>query len=209
MNIGIVQLSDIHFRKETDHIIKKLDLLSSAISAALIECNKLFIVVSGDISDTGENYQIAKTFFTDLKEGIKIKFGKNYLNSIDFIFIPGNHDCFLPENDEIRQILIDNFKKNDDASNNIIDQLLLSQEKFWDFYEDFLEIKEQQKISYLKSYMLKADLDLNFYCYNTSWMSQRKEKPGESIFPVSKLLKNDVVGKKRIDISIHHHPASW
>lgn len=210
MKIGIIQLSDLHLTKETDFAFKKIDQLTSSISGSLIECNKLYIVVTGDLSNSGNNYQVVSKFLEKLKSDIKSKFAKKFLNSIEFVLIPGNHDCFLPKNeDEIRQILIEKIRNSDEVSESLIEKMLESQKDFWDFYLTFLNQNEENKISYSKKFPLRSDLNLVFHCYNTSWMSQRIELAGGSIFPTNKFLFNQKSKNKNLTISIHHHPVSW
>lgn len=206
MKIGILHLSDIHLSKDEtiDHIISKIQI---ACHFELNDIVKLYIVITGDIANSGKaiEYEKALSFLKELQT--KMKDENTFINSIKFVIVPGNHDCLVEEENPVRDTLLQSIK-SDDVDIQIADVCLAVQNNFWIFHEKLCGFVPTSKLSYQIEEKLSLDVSLFFNCYNTSWMSIKHEVDNNKIIPASSLLTN----KKRasdIVISIFHHPTSW
>ena len=65
MKIAIIQMSDLHITSDKDFIVQESTTLARAIASKINSCDKVVVVVTGDIIDKGNvsNYEHAKTMF--------------------------------------------------------------------------------------------------------------------------------------------------
>lgn len=205
MKVGILHLSDIHFGVIDNFADKRVLEIVSTLKVNCSEIQKLIIVVTGDIANTGvaEEYEVATNFLKEIQEKSKAQIVG--LNSVRFVVIPGNHDCYLPKSDTVRDALINSYQGKDDTDDKVIEEILKSQDSFWDFYKELIG-EVPNKMAYEIKIPITLDKTINFCCYNSSWMSQRNEIVGNSIFPERYLIS---AKSKEITISIHHHPVNW
>lgn len=73
MKIGLLHLSDIHISKNETTINYLIPKIQSTCHFELNEIIKLYIIVTGDIANTGNSaeYDIARLFFEELQKNIK------------------------------------------------------------------------------------------------------------------------------------------
>lgn len=205
MKIAIVHLSDLHLKPNNEKLLNCIDAICDAIHLKTSESKQLFIVYSGDLVDRGQSFKTVKEFVTEIEEKIKAKVPFRIVKNV---FVPGNHDCVFIKDDEVRPLIINSFKGKDDTSEQLIETLIACQTNFWDFYKEMIGGVPENKLNYTTTFPLSADIDLSFNCFNTSWISTEKEKPGEIIFPLSKIVNFKPV-KKTISIAVFHHPLQW
>ena len=64
MRIGIIQMSDLHITSADDFIIKNAITIAHSCKSIINTCNKVVVVVSGDIVDKGKvaNYNSSLNF---------------------------------------------------------------------------------------------------------------------------------------------------
>ena len=69
MRIGIIQMSDLHITSADDFIVKNAAAVARSCKSIVNTCNKVVVVVSGDIIDRGKvaNYSVAEKFFNDFR----------------------------------------------------------------------------------------------------------------------------------------------
>ncbi len=209
MNIGILHLTDLHIsNKNIDIINKRIEPLVNSCQIQLSGIFKLYIVVSGDIANTGvqNEYALAVNFFSSLKENIKHRF--KVINTIELIVVPGNHDCQLIQNNSVRTALLETSRTKDDIDESITDLCSEVQKDFWSFYANNIDALDFNRLSYKVESQCSLASSIIFHCYNTSWCSVLNEKPGSIILPTSAFLTEDHKGGN-IVISIFHHPTGW
>ena len=133
-NVGIIHLSDIHFSSKEDPLIKRGESLFRAIKDNFLNCSFVYIVVSGDIANTGKDpeYEVALDFFSEFKERLEKKYSSTKFR---FVYIPGNHDCNLGLDNQARTNAANNMNYatigNDDS---VLEVCLRVQSDFWAFY---------------------------------------------------------------------------
>lgn len=211
MKFSIVHLSDLHLKAKANYITQKIDNLVNAINSQLLEIDCIFIVVTGDIANTGNNneYEEAGVVFNKLLSG---------LNSLDtpvhFVFVPGNHDVNFNNNkNKLRQIVIENIKAN---KTNIEDDSLVNQ--CCEFQNEYRLLEKEfisdKNIRYADNLLNILIFESNgklvkFNCLNTSWCSEIKEKQGTLYYPMASKISQISKYPADLTISIMHHSPVW
>src|SRR5260221_10742535 len=108
MKFITLHLSDIHFRAVGDPIIKRATSLARAAISKAPDAKACIVVISGDIANTGDptEYAVAWSFFQDIQRELLTAFPK-----VQFIAVPGNHDCNLKKQTDTRIFLLDSLAK--------------------------------------------------------------------------------------------------
>lgn len=207
MRTGILHLTDLHFKKNDNFILKRAEKIHDAVNLELFNIERLYIVVTGDIVDKGlqNAYPVAKEFLTGLKDGF-IK-AKNDLK-VRFVIVPGNHDCNFEYDNQLRKNVIKSisYETLGEKDESVIDLCLSVQKDFWNFNNEFNE-SFQNKL-FFQIIDNEDGESICFNCFNTSWMSQKKEEIN-LFFPVKRFDNQENLLKGKINISVFHHPIFW
>lgn len=112
MKVAIIQLSDLHITSADDFIVKNAAVVARSFKSIINTCNKVVVLVTGDIIDKGNvaNYAHAKKFFDDVKTEL---LKEATLDSYDYVIVPGNHDLDFSQNDSIRPVILKEVKERD------------------------------------------------------------------------------------------------
>lgn len=213
--IVIVQLSDIHFSRKRNSILEKEEKLFDSIKNECCGVENVFILVTGDIAYSGkrEEYEIAKRFFDSLIDKLKIYTKNN--TSFKFIFTPGNHDCDFGENQDVRNVLIENILANpDNIPSGLIDGCISIQKEYFEFIKTF-DSNDNLDNTLSNKLFFRYIFDLNgkkvvFHSYNLSWLSKKNEKQAKLIYPVSNIDKELIIDDtSTLTVSLFHHPFHW
>lgn len=216
MRLQICHLSDIHFWTQEDYIDEKKEKICDAILSRAKRKEDILFLVSGDIAQScsEEEYDIALGFFEYLKEDLN---AKKELQSY-FIFVPGNHDAILDVNDydeENRRNEILNQKDNLEKKKMEYYQTKMceKQKNFFDFRDlltdDTFITKVETGNKLLEKFELKiAGFPIFINAFNTSWISQRNEKPSEIFIPKS-IYEKTIHKNEGLNITMYHHPSNW
>src|ERR1019366_5909843 len=105
VRIAVVQLSDIHFQASSNVLVSRVEKIVAAIRPTLQQVQGLVFAVTGDVAYSGEarEYDVAFEFFTELKAAIA---KADPALPVEFVFIPGNHDCNFRSDGEVRSALL-------------------------------------------------------------------------------------------------------
>ncbi len=206
MSIGILHLTDLHLKTSDNFILTRIDRIHDALKIDLLDLERIYLVITGDIVDKGIQlgYPIAKKFLLELKTKLESIHSKLILK---FIVVPGNHDCNFDYDNQLRKITLKTLGYDtigDDDS--VIDLCLTVQKDFWEFYNE-LNNCPSNKLFY-QIYDQWNSNSICFNCFNTSWMSQQNEEPN-LFFPVKRFENQDKLKKGKINISLFHHPIFW
>ncbi len=203
MKIGILHISDLHI--ENDSFLDRVDLIVSANNYEVNEISHLYVALSGDIVKYGrkQEFDKAKEFIQELKKKIK---PKNSLLNIDFVMVPGNHDCCFDNVKATRKSIISYCKTDVLEEEDYFIDAMAVQENFWNFYNEITEETIVKKVSYKKVFQPHINYKIVFHCYNSSWMSEIDETYGNIVIPENKFLNND---DGEFIISLFHHPLEW
>lgn len=211
MRIGIIQMSDLHITSSGDFIVKNAAAVARSCKSIVNTCNKVVVVVSGDIIDRGKvaNYCVAEKFFNDFKAELQKEAA---LESYDYVFVPGNHDIDFSLYDPVRPVIIDTIKNRDIVEEEQFIQICLKpQEAFWNFVAKMNGIPFSPWVSYSKAISVNDRCNLIFHCYNTALMSTIDEQPQSLLVPENFFLYNGAIDDTRKDvvISVFHHKTGW
>lgn len=212
MKIMIVHLSDIHIKDGNDAILSRVDKLAAAIQSADPSILSYFVVVTGDVASAGdrEEYEVAYDFFIKLKDSIE---SQSHAPVVNWILVPGNHDCNFQKDTSARQVLIKTIHSYTDKLTkdySIIKTCLTVQQDFFEFLSKLTDtdplLDGPERLHYVADFNVLGK-QIRFNCYNTAWLSQLNEKQGELSFPVDTIQSNQ--SKYDLVLSLFHHPYNW
>jgi len=213
MRIGIVHLSDIHFRKEQfgkDSCKDAAGKICAAVKTELIGSTHVLLLVSGDIafSGTTEEYDYASDWFSELYTLID--------DTCDatcwILFAPGNHDVDHSDDRIVRAALVDKIR-NDSAvcsDQQLIDECTKEQEAFFKFVngmetDDILVYDDPLlRIHRIRDEMTEVQINI----LNSAWMSSLNETQGSIVYPIDK-FKEQLGEFEGFTITVLHHPLGW
>lgn len=204
MNLGILHLTDIHF-KNGDNFDDKIDSLIKICNLNFCNCENIFIIVTGDIAYTGnfKEYELAFDFFENIKQAINSK------NSVEIMFVPGNHDCDFEKDSSARRMFLKHISyENLGDDNSIIDKCVEIQKDFFDFI-DLFDLKYDDSKLFCCKKVNMGEKKISFIGLNSAWMSSIHEIPGNLFFPLDVIKKrcDSLLGD--INIFFYHHPLAW
>ena len=213
MKIAILHLSDLHINSaNAAWIIDRAHQVANAVKMAFADCNKIYVVVSGDIANEGlaEQYEHAVTFFTRLKSGLT----NNYNGAIPvekrILCVPGNHDVFLKEENKMRSVLLQSVQDSyPEIDESIFENIVGTQSAYADFIRKIND-DAAYKPTLLSSIEDKVgDFQIRFNLYNTAWMCGKKDAQGSIFMPMDGVKIS--ADKKSVDlvISVMHHYYNW
>lgn len=211
MKIAIIQMSDLHIASDKDMIVTHAPQLARSVSAIVNTCQKVVVVITGDIIDKGQtdNYVYAKQMFEEFRREIE---KEAQLESWDYVFVPGNHDVDFSKPSDLRDLVVEKCVITGVVnSDEFTLELLKPQENFWKFYSEITGETVHNQISFKKIVSVNAQTKIEFHCYNTALFSTIDEKPQSLLMPQSGFLKyeDDTPGREDIVISVYHHKSSW
>lgn len=206
MKICIAQLSDIHIKSETDSIIDRAEAIGAAIAAASESADAVVLAFTGDIAFSGidAQYESALKFVNVIKGRLG--------NDVYEFYIPGNHDLDFTNQPDTRPVLLDSISDkvgSIDLQGELVKQMLSVQNAFFQF-ESRSTGSECRAFSERLFYSIDWNLNgkiLRIQCFNTAWVSQNPENPGQLVFPLH-AVKADRESTELV-ISAFHHPYNW
>jgi len=214
MRLLIVQLSDIHFQATSNPIEDRIDKLASAILAIVPRPEGCLVLVTGDISYSGEPGQFsrASSFFDGLRRLLEVGFGAA---NVKFDYIPGNHDCILPKDEvEVRSAIVDGARERITVATpdtGFLRSLLSAQEAFFEFYSTMTGKTLAYAERICRSEVIElATKHIRLISLNSALLSQREEKAGTLYLPES-LLNAVTASEADVDatVCVYHHPSNW
>jgi hypothetical protein len=208
MSILLIHLSDIHIQDKSDSIVKRSNEIAATTFSVLPNAEAVFIVISGDVAQSGRQheYDIALSFLLEIKE--KIQREKNV--PVEFVVAPGNHDCNFEHDDQIRQMAISCLSKDSSgADDSVIDACTKVQEEFFSFHKKLIPNRDpsSDKLWVTQSFDFQG-AKLVFDTLNLAWVSKINEEQGGIFFPHEKYhFKKLSSGEVRLVVM--HHPLNW
>lgn len=204
MSVLIIHLSDIHIRGASAPIISRFDKICAAVASELPTAQKVLVMVSGDIAQSGQKdeYAAAKGFFDRLVSML----AEETSASIDILFVPGNHDCDFRQSNVSREHNIAGVVKGGSIDQAVIDACTAVQESFFAFQDSFSTHTEGDRLRWV--YQFEQDgRRFEVVCLNVAWISKLREDKGLT-FPFRRY--EDVVGNGTdVRVTMLHHPLNW
>src|SRR5215207_6788786 len=106
MKLAVLQIGDIHFKETGNPVAARAKKIKQAFQSLSAEIDACVIAVAGDVAFSGKKaeYGVAETFFSELREQIE---SITPSIRVEFVIVPGNHDCDLGGDQELRDELIE------------------------------------------------------------------------------------------------------
>lgn len=208
----LVQLSDIHFKDNARNaVLTRTEAIVAAVGSCAFGPDKdLVIVLSGDLAFKGSEaeFGIAGAFLDDLRGRFE---ASGEYGQVQWVVVPGNHDCVLPPEDQdaARLTLADQVIAKQDYRESMLEGCLKAQDNYFAFVSRHfgLSFDTVQDKLYRFQVLDLGGHQLGFHLFNTAWLSRRREKPGQLAVPVDEL---NVRGNGcDIAVGVLHHPDNW
>lgn len=212
MKILVLHLSDIHIRsgKGKNIVMDRMEKMVDVVNEHAQSLDTCFVVVSGDVASHGncKDYLAAFDFFDLLRKRTKsICHGL----SLNYVMVPGNHDCDFEKHNYVRQTLIDTLPTRREGLKDytLINTCTSIQEAFFSFLNKFSGIKDPRDVAriYYRQQFSIGNYRISFDCFNTAWMSRKDEEQGKIIFPIDLATKDG--GQSDLVLSVFHHSYNW
>ena len=211
MKILIAQLSDIHVEGEAP-VCQRADLIAQAILGADPTAMGCLLAYTGDIAFGGQapQYAVASALLDGIRSSLSRLRGGIQVKEA---FVPGNHDCLLPEKNRKRTVLIEDVLKEPITSPasdfSSVEDCLTVQD---DFYRFLAERQGGEPLAgtarlYSDHEFLFGGFPVLVRCFNTAWLSQRHEHPGKLLAPV--WIDPPVTTHHSLVVTLFHHPYGW
>jgi Calcineurin-like phosphoesterase len=208
----LVQLSDIHLKDDARNaVITRTEAIVAAVSSCAFGPDKdLVVVLSGDLAFKGSEaeFGIASAFLEDLRRRFE---ASGEYGQVQWVVVPGNHDCVLPSEDEdaARLTLANQVIAKQDYRESMLKGCLKAQDNYFAFVAQHfgLSFDTVQDKLYRFQVLDLGGHKLGFHLFNTAWLSRRHEKPGQLAVPVDELS----IRSNGCDIAVGvlHHPDNW
>lgn len=196
MKLLLIHLSDIHFRRDSDPILRRGECVADAVKNFDYEISLAVVVISGDIASTGGEgeYVLAFEFIEKLSkclsEGLGSGVGARSV-PVYCVVVPGNHDCDFSGPDKARNMVIDGVRKEKDQArdSSVVEICAGIQSSFFQFSSAVASHGKSGGMSvfderlYYEYYFSVEGDTVRFVCCNTAWLSRKNEQQGDLFFP--------------------------
>jgi hypothetical protein len=211
MSIAVIHLSDLHIVSDTAELERRFIGVAAALESCDLLVTTVVILVSGDIVETGseEEYCAAARLFRTLIGRIK---ALGNAPSVTFFAIPGNHDCDLTGDQEIRELVVGEKQKNpaEALSEKKLRICLEPQANFFRFLKEFIT-DDCSEIDYQvapRGSIKIGSMSLGIIGLNTALFTKREELQGKLII-LNRALDTQHIPACDILLCTVHHPVSW
>jgi predicted MPP superfamily phosphohydrolase len=212
MRILILQISDIHLKAPGGAVGDRAAKVADAIVAKTPKVDACFIVLTGDVADTGDpaQYSAARQFIEKIKEGLL----ETQIVPLNVVAIPGNHDLNLGKETDTRQFLLDSLDKylaaKVDFAGSAFESIISVQDDFFRFESELTgssPLANHEKLYYRRSFST-GGRNVVFHCFNTAWLSRRHEQQAKLFLP-PQIYDYRTPAETDLSIAIFHHPYNW
>jgi predicted MPP superfamily phosphohydrolase len=211
MCTAIIHLSDLHLVNATPDLHKKFLGIATSLEGCEPLVKQVIILVSGDIADTGAatEYEAASSLFKALITRIKALGNKP---TVTFFAIPGNHDCDLSNDQEIRELVLAEKLKNpnEPLSDKKLEICLEPQINFYKFIREFVS-EDSSRTDYQvapRTLVATESAAIGIIGLNTALFTQKNENQGKLVI-LNRALDTEHIPECDILICTAHHPVSW
>lgn len=209
MNLIVLHLSDLHIKEQGNSILNRVTQIKDAVQTVAQGVNDFFIVICGDVAYSGnaEQYKVVLRFLGDLEAELKTI--RNPVR-VEYVLVPGNHDCDLENDGEERDtIILEAVRKPEMVDRTTIQKCTSVQSKFFQFLALLTnggDIQDNARLYYKREFLI-GKYRVRFNCYNTAWMTQSKEQTKAIVFPLHILPETE--SECNLVFSVLHHPCVW
>jgi adenylate kinase family enzyme len=207
MRIVVVQLGDVHIKDEGNPVLGRGNAIAAAIRPNLLGSDGVLLLNTGDVAYSGlaGQYTLAETLFNDLCAALKAEDSNMNIFSAG---VPGNHDCDLLSASDVRDIpaLFPRVAALQ-LTGETVRHCLAVQTEFFKFLNSIGASGSPPQPAFFWEIALSVNGEaLVLRCYNTAWLTQNPERPGQLYFPLNAAPISTDNG---VAISLFHHPYNW
>jgi GTPase SAR1 family protein len=210
MKCALVHISDLHVANNTKLVSSELfSNFTNRIKDIISGCDSVIFTISGDITDNG--FQTQFTIVEDVIALLRQNINRDIPEiDIQFLFTPGNHDNDLTNFQSTRNDVIEKIRKNKTYNIDEVITCCSVQKNFFEFASKygFIDVDYHNQLVYAGTYNLD-DINLYLICINTSWLSQKEEKPASVQLPLKDMINEISIPDRRIVVALLHHPLNW
>lgn len=203
----ILHLSDLHI----DAALESIPLRPQKIADALREFSPFHdtcvVAITGDLASRGskDDYDRAFLFLQELKRAIE---EAGFDTGVRYIVVPGNHDCNLgidPQErlEKIREIRAGGKQANQEE----IEKCLCAQTPFFELEAALCGHDITVPSLFWTRELLVDGTQVAFNCFNTAWMSAKRDPQGQLRYPIPQDARGALVSD--VCVSLLHHPLWW
>ena len=206
MKILILQLSDIHIKSKNDKVFSRKSYIIESLRNIANSIDLCVVAVTGDIAYSGsiEQYEESLELFETLKSEIPTVLDNV---KIEFVAIPGNHDCDFTLASRVRSSVMQVVKQDGFVDESIINSATVVQRDFFAMQDVYFNHNlERNNKLYWQYKFVHENSTVLFNCFNTAWLSELREKSGDMFFPIEYMPNAHEVD---LVVSLFHHPYNW
>jgi hypothetical protein len=212
MQILLLHLTDIHVQGTQDAVLRRAEQIKLASHSAAPNATGCVIVLSGDIAYAGlvTQYEAAHSFLITLREHL---LALPSIRTVNFVAVPGNHDCDFTAESDIRQFLLKDvnalYESAVTPASDRVKAILDVQRNFFAFeakLTDGKEVSPDERLNYARI-MKFGNYSIAFQCFNTAWLSRKHEEQGKLFFPTEAVVPVRI--EANVCVSVFHHPYNW
>lgn len=209
LKFNVVHISDIHFHSKDDPAYNSAEEIAAKCFYRSRESDATLIAVTGDVAFSGskEQYQTAHSFFTKISDCISNEIGR----PVYLIFCPGNHDCVLKPENDVRELVIGSIMSHphDAIKPTYIETCVSVQNNYFDFINDIENPKPIYEHPLWREYVLKVgEKSIRISSLNIAWMSRLPEKAGTLVYPLE-MFQKQLAESTDIRLVLMHQPYNW
>ena len=180
MRVLILHLSDIHLKHDasSNPVLSRCPQIVSSIAGLITNPDYCFVVVTGDIAFSGHvfDYGLADQMLGELKQSLHSRLPNT---TVQFILVPGNHDCDLSRPNPIRDALLPTG--NNPPLDEIVQECAKVQANYEAFANRWMLPDTTSASGYCAHRVVEQDTEagvIEFRLVNSAWMSTKEEKTG-------------------------------
>jgi predicted MPP superfamily phosphohydrolase len=210
MSALILHLSDLHMEDEADPVALRSKAIAGVLNPYLPAAYAVFIAVSGDIGQSGrkEEYEVAARLLKKIKAEIKNE--KDI--PVEFVMVPGNHDCDFSEDQAVRNAILKDLSTHvGNMPSSLIELATEVQRNYFNFRQDLIShssLLHDDPLWTVQEFVVEGKT-IWFDSLNAAWMSTKIEKPGAVFFPFEAYKDSFKPGDADMRIGVMHHPLNW
>jgi len=208
--IAIVHLSDIHLQVGSNIVAARYRQIKGAVQSEAHDITDLLLLVTGDLAFSGKQaeYMVATELVANLERELANVSGPHFVGTVT---IPGNHDCDFDLEGQVRPALLPTITDQLDtltATSDVVEQMLKVQNAFFDFEAGVSSnrLVPGGQLFWTREFNV-AFGKLLVRCFNSSWVSRKKEQVGQIAFPTH--VVPEISPDAALVLSVFHHPYNW
>jgi len=205
MKLGILHLSDCHIQTGTEPFLRRVNEVIAATRNFESAPDSWLVIFSGDLSNAGQQQELSYgvAFINEVCSKLHAQSGHPSV----VVTVPGNHDCFIPDEKE-RQILTKAVRSGDSTAR---ERILEAQKCFWQVCPHCKTYDFNNRLAFLETIVCNGR-KVAILGLNSSWMSDKHESQGQIEFDPAWLKTFETwVYQNNPDlvITVTHHPLYW